>query len=71
LVLAPRDSADVTLELLAPALAALLAHAAAGTSYAILLEEARARGAEQGEDTEIVTDLLRDGLLVATGVFDR
>lgn len=55
---------DVTLEALAPALAALLGRATDGCTREELLAEARGQGAEPGEDTEIVAGLLADGLLV-------
>lgn len=54
---------DVTLELLEPALTALLIHAADGCPRDALLAEARRHGAAPGEDAEIVDRLVADGLL--------
>lgn len=67
LVLAPPGGGDVTLEPLAPALAALLERAARGADEAELVAEARRLGADPGEDAEIVAGLVADGLLVAAG----
>jgi hypothetical protein len=71
LVLAPPGSDDVTLEPLAPALAALLVRAASGADEAELVAEARRRGADPGEDEEIVAGLIEDELLVAADASDR
>lgn len=59
-----RDGADVTLEALPPALAALLVRAATGTTHAELVAEARRHGAEPGEDAEIVAGLVADDLVI-------
>ncbi len=65
LVFAPADGREATVEMLPPALAALLARAASSAlPRAELLAEARRQGADPGEDIQIVTDLLSDGLLV-------
>jgi len=58
----PRD--EVTLEALAPELAALLERAASGALREELHTVARLQGAEAGEDEQIVDQLISDGLLV-------
>jgi hypothetical protein len=56
--------ADVTLEILEPALAALLERAVPGSRRDELLTEARRHGADPGEDAAIVDALVADGLLL-------
>lgn len=64
LVVAASADAEVTVEPLTPALAALLERATGGASRAGLLATARTLGAGGNEDAEIVDGLVADGLLV-------
>jgi hypothetical protein len=62
----------IGLEVLEPALAALLELARHGCSRDDFLAEARRQGAEPGEDVEILTRLAADGLLtVGADSLDR
>jgi len=64
LVALPPGAAEVGLEVLEPALAAILRRAGDGTPRAALRGTAREQGADPGEDEEIVAGLVADHLLL-------
>jgi hypothetical protein len=64
LVAMPMGVTEVGLELVDPALAAILARAADGCSRPALLAVAREQGAEPGEDADILDRLVEDHLLL-------
>ena len=64
LVAAPPGAAEVGLEALDPALAAILRRAGDGAPRAVLAATARDHGADRGEDEDVVARLVADRLLV-------
>ncbi len=66
-VLLEKRAEGFSLELLSPALAALLGRAAEGASRAALCAVAREHGAEPGEDAEVLAGMCADGLLCEAG----